>query len=90
MEEKRKRGRPKRVYPEHNKEYLQEEKKLSTLCKDWLRADSKLGQIQATEALNVIKRKQAGRWVKNVLICEKPKTWKVVSCEKGEKGAYRI
>lgn len=78
----------KRIYPEHNKDYLNEEKKLSTLSKDWLRADSPLIQQQANDILKQIKKNKKNKWFKMVLVSTHPNTWIEIECSKEDEGAY--
>jgi len=70
-------------------DYLSEEKKISTLSKEWLAADSNFIQVQARAALIEVKKTKRGKWFKQVLICTTPNTWREVVCEEGEPGAYQ-
>jgi hypothetical protein len=82
--------RKKRVYTEANKSYLQEENKISSLSKDWLSMKSKLIQSQAQTVVEGYKKSLKGKWFKDVLISDTPKTWKIIEVEKGTPGAYQI
>ena len=73
-----------------HKECLNSEYKLSPLSRDWLRADSNLIQIQARAVLKEVKKKIRGKWFRYEQINDKPKTMRVVRCNKGDPGSFLV